>query len=117
LPNFHGYSSTLPRLNDRAPLFLIHMLSKMQPWEPENCDKSGSRITIVFNGSPLFPGSADSSESEIRRRIIEHCWLEAIVALPGAARRCARHGRDLRQRTAHRLEHRLGTGAGHRQGK
>lgn len=42
----------------------------------------GSRIAIVFNGSPLFTGDAGSGESEIRRWIIENDWLEAIVALP-----------------------------------
>ena len=42
----------------------------------------GSRLAIVFNGSPLFTGAAGSGESEIRRWIIENDWLEAIVALP-----------------------------------
>ncbi|RMH10644.1 MAG: SAM-dependent DNA methyltransferase, partial [Gammaproteobacteria bacterium] len=81
-PNFRGYSGKLPRVNDGALLFLIHMISKMQPWEKGNKDKPGSRIAIVFNGSPLFTGGAGSGESEIRRWIIEHDWLEAIVALP-----------------------------------
>ncbi|MGI8711356.1 MAG: HsdM family class I SAM-dependent methyltransferase, partial [Acidimicrobiales bacterium] len=42
----------------------------------------GSRLAIVFSGSPLFSGGAGSGESEIRRWIIENDWLEAIVALP-----------------------------------
>jgi type I restriction enzyme M protein len=42
----------------------------------------GSRIGVVFNGSPLFTGDAGSGESEIRRWIIENDWLECIVALP-----------------------------------
>ena len=58
-------------------LFLQHMISKMKP--PE---QGGSRLAIVFNGSPLFTGGAGSGESEIRRWIIENDWLEAIVALP-----------------------------------
>lgn len=82
LPNFRGYSGKLPRVNDGALLFLIHMISKFQPWQSGNRDKPGSRIAIVFNGSPLFTGGAGSGESEIRRWIIEHDWLEAIVALP-----------------------------------
>jgi type I restriction enzyme M protein len=45
-------------------------------------DEGGSRIAIVFNGSPLFTGAAGSGESEIRRWILENDWLEAIVALP-----------------------------------
>jgi len=81
-PNFRGYSGKLPRVNDGALLFLIHMIAKFQPWEKGNRDKPGSRIAIVFNGSPLFTGGAGSGESEIRRWIIEHDWLEAIVALP-----------------------------------
>ncbi len=58
------------------------MIAKFQPWQKGNRDKPGSRIAIVFNGSPLFTGGAGSGESEIRRWIIEHDWLEAIVALP-----------------------------------
>jgi len=81
-PNFRGYRGKLPRVNDGALLFLIHMIAKLQPWEKGNRDKPGSRIGIVFNGSPLFTGGAGSGESEIRRWIIEHDWLEAIIALP-----------------------------------
>lgn len=71
------FGAGLPRINDGALLFLQHMISKMQP-----VDKGGSRIGIVFNGSPLFTGDAGSGESEIRRWIIENDWLDAIVALP-----------------------------------
>ena len=71
------FGAGLPRINDGALLFLQHMLSKMQPVEA-----GGSRIAIVFNGSPLFTGDAGSGESEIRRWIIENDWLETIVALP-----------------------------------
>ncbi len=75
---FQGrFGAGTPRINDGSLLFLQHMLSKMR--EPK---KGGSRIGIVFNGSPLFTGDADSGESEIRRWIIENDWLEAIVALP-----------------------------------
>src|SRR5579872_775307 len=71
------FGAGLPRINDGSFLFLQHMISKMKP--PE---KGGSRLAIVFNGSPLFTGSAGSGESEIRRWIIENDWLEAVVALP-----------------------------------
>lgn len=81
-PNFRGYNGKLPRINDGALLFLIHMISKFQPWQAGNRKEPGSRIAIVFNGSPLFTGGAGSGESEIRRWIIENDWLEAIVALP-----------------------------------
>src|SRR5262249_12964958 len=69
----------LPRINDGSLLFLQHMLSKMKQ-AGKNSD--GTRVAIVFNGSPLFTGDAGSGESEIRRWIIENDWLEAIVALP-----------------------------------
>ena len=71
------FGAGLPRINDGSFLFLQHMISKMKT--PE---EGGSRIAIVFNGSPLFTGAAGSGESEIRRWIIENDWLEAVVALP-----------------------------------
>jgi type I restriction enzyme M protein len=67
----------LPRINDGSFLFLLHMISKMK--DPK---EGGTRLAIVFNGSPLFTGAAGSGESEIRKWIIENDWLEAIVALP-----------------------------------
>ena len=71
------FGAGLPRINDGSLLFLQHMLSKMQL-----ADNGGSRIAIVFNGSPLYTGDAGSGESNIRQWIIENDWLEAIVALP-----------------------------------
>ena len=72
---FRGrFGAGLPRVNDGSLLFLQHMLSKMKP--------GGTRIAVVFHGSPLFAGDAGSGESEIRRWIFENDWLEAIVALP-----------------------------------
>jgi type I restriction enzyme M protein len=71
------FGAGLPRINDGSFLFLQHMLAKMKP--PE---EGGSRLAIVFNGSPLFSGAAGSGESEIRRWIIENDFLEAVVALP-----------------------------------
>ncbi|NEC14904.1 SAM-dependent DNA methyltransferase [Streptomyces sp. SID8014] len=74
------FAAGLPRINDGSLLFLQHMISKMKPVDAQG--KGGSRIAIVFNGSPLFTGAAGSGESEIRRWILENDWLEAIVALP-----------------------------------
>lgn len=71
----------LPRVSDGSLLFLMHLLSKMRPYDKEK-NEGGSRAGIVLNGSPLFTGGAGSGESEIRRWIIENDWLEAIVALP-----------------------------------
>ncbi|MBS0368062.1 MAG: SAM-dependent DNA methyltransferase [Proteobacteria bacterium] len=81
-PNFCGYTGKLPRINDGALLFLLHMISKFADYQPGNKDLPGSRAAIVFNGSPLFTGGAGSGESDIRRWIIERDMLEAIVALP-----------------------------------
>ena len=74
------FGAGLPRINDGSLLFLQHMLSKMQDVAEDG--SGGSRIAIVFNGSPLFTGDAGGGESSIRQWIIEHDWLEAIVALP-----------------------------------
>ena len=75
---FNGrFGAGLPRVDDGSFLFLQHMIAKMK--RPED---GGSRVAIVFNGSPLFSGAAGSGESEIRRWIIENDWLEAVVALP-----------------------------------
>ena len=68
------FHAGLPRVSDGAFMFLQHMISKMEP--------RGSRIAIIFNGSPLFTGDAGSGESNIRKWIIENDWLEAIIALP-----------------------------------
>lgn len=78
---FNGrFGVGLPRINDGSLLFLQHMISKMHA-DPES-GGDGSRIAIVFNGSPLFTGDAGSGESNIRRWIIENDWLDAVVALP-----------------------------------
>ena len=70
----------LPRIDNGSLLFLLTMLSKRKPSPDE--DGEGSKIAIVFNGSPLFTGDAGSGESNIRRWIIENDWLDAIIALP-----------------------------------
>ena len=78
LLGYYGrFGAGTPRINDGALLFLQHMIAKMR-----SAEQGGSRIGIVFNGSPLFTGDAGSGESNIRQWIIENDWLEAIVALP-----------------------------------
>ncbi len=71
------FGAGLPRINDGSLLFLQHMIHHMRT--PDN---GGARVAIVFNGSPLFTGGAESGESNIRRWILENDWLEGIVALP-----------------------------------
>lgn len=75
------FGAGTPRVNDGALLFLQHMVSKFEEVDPAK-SLDGSRLAIVFNGSPLFTGGAGSGESEIRKWIIENDWLEAIVAMP-----------------------------------
>lgn len=76
------FGAGLPAINDGSLLFLQHMISKMHPYKEGDEDAVGSKIAIVFNGSPLFSGDAGSGPSNIRRWIIENDWLDAIVALP-----------------------------------
>jgi len=77
----HGgrYGAGLPSVSDGSFLFLMNLISKMKPAE-----EGGSRLAIVFNGSPLFSGSPSSkkNESSIRQWIIENDLLEAVIALP-----------------------------------
>lgn len=68
------FSVGLPSTSDGSLLFLLHMISKMDP--------TGSRIGIVLNGSPLFNGSAGSGWSEIRKMLMDRDLLDAIIALP-----------------------------------
>ena len=78
---FNGrFGAGLPAINDGSLLFLQHMIAKMK--DPPEKGGEGSKIAVVFNGSPLFSGDAGSGPSSIRRWIIENDWLEAIVALP-----------------------------------
>lgn len=71
------YKAGMPRSSDGALLFLQTMLAKMKPIE-----EGGSKIAIIFNGSPLSNGDCGSGESEIRRWILESDLLDCIVMLP-----------------------------------
>ncbi len=71
------YRAGMPRTTDGALLFLQTMLAKIKP-----PGKGGSRIAVVFNGSPLSNGDCGQGESEIRRWVLENDWLDAIVMLP-----------------------------------
>lgn len=74
----HGgrFGAGLPSVSDGSFLFLMSLMSKMKP--------EGSRLAIVFNGSPLFSGSPSSkkNESSIRQWIIENDLLESVISLP-----------------------------------
>jgi type I restriction enzyme M protein len=71
--------SLVTRVSDGQMMFLANLISKMKTGKDSPL---GSRIAEVHNGSSLFTGDAGQGESNIRRRIIENDWLEAIVALP-----------------------------------
>jgi type I restriction enzyme M protein len=70
------FGAGLPSMSDGSFLFLMQLMSKMK--------SEGSRLAIVFNGSPLFSGSPSKTknESSIRQWVIENDLLEAIIALP-----------------------------------
>lgn len=68
---------SVPAVSDGQMLFLQHVVSKLRPKV-----KGGGRGGIVMNGSPLFNGGADSGPSNIRKWLLEHDVIDAIVALP-----------------------------------
>lgn len=71
------FGAGLPRISDGQLLFVQHMVAKMRP-----ANEGGGRIAVFLNGSPLFTGAAGSGESEIRRYLLEHDLVDAIVAMP-----------------------------------
>lgn len=68
------FGAGLPPVSDSQMLFLQICASKLRP--------EGGRACVVQNGSPLFSGDAESGPSEIRRYLLEHDMVEAIIALP-----------------------------------
>lgn len=71
------YRAGMSPSNDGSLLFLLTMIEKMKP-----AKTGGSKIAILFNGSPLSNGDATQGESEIRRHILENDLLDCIVMLP-----------------------------------
>ena len=67
------FAPGLPPKSDGQMLFLLNGVKKL---------KDDGRMAIIQNGSSLFTGDAGSGPSEIRRYLIEHDWLDAIVQLP-----------------------------------
>ena len=82
LTNYAGESEVLdctPRTSDGQLLFMLEMVDKMKPLDQQ---PQGSRIASIHNGSSLFTGDAGSGESNIRRYVIEHDLVDAIIQLP-----------------------------------
>ena len=63
----------LPAVSDGQLLFMQHIL-----WQ---LDEKGIAVE-VHNGSTLFSGDAGSGESNIRKYIFDHDWVEAIIQMP-----------------------------------
>ena len=64
-----GYPST----SDGQMLFMQHILYQL----------ANTGIAVeVHNGSTLFSGDAGSGESNIRKYIFDHDWVEAIIQMP-----------------------------------
>ena len=63
----------LPATNDGQLLFMQHILWQLAP--------TGIAVE-VHNGSSLFSGDAGGGESNIRKYIFDHDWVEAIIQMP-----------------------------------
>jgi type I restriction enzyme M protein len=68
----------LPRINDGALLFLMHLIKKMRPRS-----EGGGRGAVILQPGPLQNGVAEKGESNIRKYLFESDLVEAIIALPG----------------------------------
>lgn len=68
-----GRFKFLPSVSDGQLLFMQHLISKMTV--------TGMGV-VVHNGSTLFSGDAGSSESNIRKWMLDSDIVEAIIQLP-----------------------------------
>jgi len=68
------WGAGLPGTGDMQMLFLQSAINKM--------DDNIGRCAIIEDGSPLTLGGTASGESQIRRYLLEHDLIEAIIALP-----------------------------------
>lgn len=67
------FEGGLPAVSDGQLLFMQHILWQLAP--------TGIAVE-VHNGSTLFSGDAGSGESNIRKYIFDHDWVEAIIQMP-----------------------------------
>ncbi len=68
------FPAGLPATSDMQLLFMQHVIYKLA---------EDGRACVISNGSPLFSGGTSSGESQTRRWLLEHDYVEAIVGLPG----------------------------------
>ena len=69
------FSGGVPDENDGQLLFIQHSLSKIN-------DDGDSRIILITDRFPLFSGTANTGENDIRKWIIENDYLETVIGLP-----------------------------------
>lgn len=67
------FEGGLPSVSDGQLLFMQHILWQLA--------RTGIAVE-VHNGSTLFSGDAGSGESNIRKFIFDHDWVEAIIQMP-----------------------------------
>ena len=67
------FAGGLPSTSDGQFLFMQHIL-----W---SLDSKGIAV-VVADGSTLFSGDAGSGESNVRKYVFDHDWVEAIVQMP-----------------------------------
>lgn len=68
-----GRFKFIPSISDGQLLFMQHLISKL--------DSIGMGV-VVHNGSTLFSGDAGSSESNIRKWMLDSDIVEAVIQLP-----------------------------------
>lgn len=70
------FPAGLPASDDMQLLFMQHIVYKIE--------NGTGRACVISNGSPLFSGGTSSGESQVRRWLLEHDYIEAIIGLSGS---------------------------------
>lgn len=70
------YTAGLPQSGDMQMLFWQLIINKLVNDKKNN---NYGRAAVICNGAPLFSGGAKSGESNIRKWLFEHDYIEAIV--------------------------------------
>ena len=70
------YIAGLPQVGDMQMLFWQLIINKLVN---DNRNKNYGRAAVICNASPLFSGGAKSGESNIRKWLLEHDYVEAII--------------------------------------
>lgn len=70
------FSAGLPQSGDMQMLFWQLIINKLVN---DNKNNNYGRAAIICNASPLFSGGSKSGESNIRKWLFEHDYVEAII--------------------------------------